>query len=52
MQGEAYFRELLSGERNSPGDRALLALLRGAALPYGAAMTLRALAYQIGRAHV
>ena len=48
MKREAYFRELVAGERRALGDRLLLAVLRGCALPYAAAMRLRADAYRRG----
>ena len=45
---ERYFRELTDGKLRGPVDRLLLALLRGAALPYGTLLRLRAAGYRSG----
>jgi len=48
VKGEAYFRQLVSGERQQCADRLLLGFLKLCALLYAAMMRLRALFYKTG----
>jgi tetraacyldisaccharide 4'-kinase len=48
MTGDEYFRQLWDGQRKSPSDRILQAILRIPSVIYSQAMTLRAAAYRIG----
>jgi len=45
---ERYFQDLVNGRRTGLPDRALLACLKAASLPYAAIVRLRALAYRHG----
>jgi tetraacyldisaccharide 4'-kinase len=48
MTGDEYLRQLWDGQRKSPSDRILKAILRVPSVIYSQTMTLRAVAYRIG----
>ncbi len=48
MNGEEYFKELISGKRNGAADSVLLFVLRLCSFLYAFVMKLRALAYRTG----